>query len=155
MENQTLECHLQIHLYGWEISKTRRTNKFKSKTLLRANIAKVMGECCSVHVSNYTFCPSWDHNEFKTKTQPQLKTLCYCQSIGFQWIWCRNVHSMIELNCYGQWNIISWNLYWKSCGAVVCTMKLQKNKKVSAALLYWTLHANWWDNNLLEVLVVL
>ena len=39
--------------------------------------------------------------------------------------------------------------------AIVCKMKLQKNKQVSVVLYHVTLHVNWWDNNSVEVLVVL
>ena len=33
--------------------------------------------------------------------------------------------------------------------------KTAEKKEVSAVLLHWTLHINWWDNNLLGLLVVL
>ena len=39
--------------------------------------------------------------------------------------------------------------------AVVYTMKLQKNKELLAVSLCGTLHIKWWNDNLLEMLVML
>ena len=61
--------------------------------------------------------------------------------------------------CIGKGIVIGINLvfglFGYKQGAIVCTIKLQKNKEVSAVLLHGTLHINWWDDDLLEVLVVL